>query len=138
MNPAFWPSAHLGCQAPAAGQARDDRLSGAVAEAVEREPRHVRADGAIPGTSSLVHNLLRCTQATIQADRQGNCPVVSKRQGCDPVEQYLDFARELADDLLVIGRGQAAVAGAKGDTEERELRRYPRSSSDPTGGASWI
>jgi urea transport system ATP-binding protein len=40
------------------------------------------------------------------------------------VEQYLDFAREVADDLLVMDRGQVVVAGAKSDVDEAEVRRY--------------
>jgi urea transport system ATP-binding protein len=40
------------------------------------------------------------------------------------VEQYLDFAREVADDLLVMDRGQVVVAGAKADVDEDEVRRY--------------
>jgi urea transport system ATP-binding protein len=40
------------------------------------------------------------------------------------VEQYLDFAREVADDLLVMDRGRVVVAGTKGDADEAEIRRY--------------
>jgi urea transport system ATP-binding protein len=40
------------------------------------------------------------------------------------VEQYLDFAREVADDLVVMDRGQIVVARAKGDVDEAEVRRY--------------
>ena len=40
------------------------------------------------------------------------------------VEQYLDFAREVADDLLVMDRGQVFVAGARGDVDEADVRRY--------------
>jgi len=40
------------------------------------------------------------------------------------VEQYLDFAREVADDLLVMDRGQIVVAGAKGEVDEAVVRRY--------------
>jgi urea transport system ATP-binding protein len=40
------------------------------------------------------------------------------------VEQYLDFAREVADDLLVLDRGQVVVAGANGDVDEAEVRQY--------------
>jgi urea transport system ATP-binding protein len=40
------------------------------------------------------------------------------------VEQYLDFAREVADDLLVMDRGRVVVAGTKGDVDEAEIRRY--------------
>jgi urea transport system ATP-binding protein len=38
------------------------------------------------------------------------------------VEQYLDFARELADDLLVMDRGRVVVAG--GELDEADARRY--------------
>jgi urea transport system ATP-binding protein len=40
------------------------------------------------------------------------------------VEQYLDFAREVADDLLVMDRGQVVVAGTQGDVDEADVRRY--------------
>jgi urea transport system ATP-binding protein len=40
------------------------------------------------------------------------------------VEQYLEFAREVADDLLVMDRGQVVLAGAKGDVDEAAIRRY--------------
>jgi urea transport system ATP-binding protein len=40
------------------------------------------------------------------------------------VEQYLDFAREVADNLLVMDRGQVVVAGAKSDVDENDVRRY--------------
>ena len=40
------------------------------------------------------------------------------------VEQYLDFARELADDLLVMDRGRVVVAGPRGELDEAEVRRY--------------
>ena len=59
---------HLGRQAPATGQARDDRLGGAAAEAVEREPRHVR----VPAEGRLVVR---------PAGQQQQCP-----RARDPVE----------------------------------------------------
>jgi urea transport system ATP-binding protein len=40
------------------------------------------------------------------------------------IEQYLDFAREVADDLLVMDRGRVVVAGTKGAVDEAEVRRY--------------
>jgi urea transport system ATP-binding protein len=40
------------------------------------------------------------------------------------VEQYLDFAREVGDNLLVMDRGQVVVAGAKDAVDEAEVRRY--------------
>jgi urea transport system ATP-binding protein len=41
-----------------------------------------------------------------------------------PVEQYLDFARELADDLRVMERGRVVVAGGRGELDEADVRRY--------------
>jgi hypothetical protein len=41
----------------------------------------------------------------VQADRQRNCPVGIEGEAASlAIEQYLDFAREVEDDLLVIGR----------------------------------
>lgn len=43
------------------------------------------------------------------------------------VEQYFDFARELADDFAVLDRGEVVMAGARADmdgTREAELRRW--------------
>jgi urea transport system ATP-binding protein len=39
------------------------------------------------------------------------------------VEQYFDFARELADDFLVMDRGAVVVAGDRGSMVEAEVRR---------------
>ncbi len=40
------------------------------------------------------------------------------------VEQYLDFAREIADHLIVIERGEVVVDGPKSEVDEAEVRRY--------------
>ncbi len=40
------------------------------------------------------------------------------------VEQYLDFAREIADDLIVMDRGEVVVAGAKSEVNEAVVKRY--------------
>ncbi len=40
------------------------------------------------------------------------------------VEQYLDFAREVADRLVVMDRGEVVLAGAKEELDEGEVRRY--------------
>jgi urea transport system ATP-binding protein len=40
------------------------------------------------------------------------------------VEQYLDFAREIADDLIVMDRGEVVVAGAKSEVNEAVVERY--------------
>ena len=39
-------------------------------------------------------------------------------------ERVLAIAREVADDLLVMDRGQIVVAGAKGEVDELVVRRY--------------
>jgi urea transport system ATP-binding protein len=40
------------------------------------------------------------------------------------VEQYLDFARELADSIAIMDRGQIVVAGAPSELDEKNVRRY--------------
>ena len=40
------------------------------------------------------------------------------------VEQYLDFARELADRYVVMERGEVVLAGVKGEIDEARVRGY--------------
>ncbi len=40
------------------------------------------------------------------------------------VEQYFDFARELADDYIVMDRGAVVLGGDKADMVDREVRSY--------------
>lgn len=40
------------------------------------------------------------------------------------VEQYFDFAHELADKLVVMDRGESILAGDKGDLLERDVRKH--------------
>jgi urea transport system ATP-binding protein len=40
------------------------------------------------------------------------------------VEQYLEFARDIADDLIVMDRGEVVVAGAKSEVDEGVVKRY--------------
>jgi len=40
------------------------------------------------------------------------------------VEQYLDFAKELADTVAVMDRGEIVFAGTAGDLDSDEVRRY--------------
>ena len=40
------------------------------------------------------------------------------------VEQYLEFAREVADDLIVMDRSEVVVAGAKSEVDEGVVKRY--------------
>lgn len=40
------------------------------------------------------------------------------------VEQYFEFARDLADNFVVMDRGEVVMAGPKSDFEEADVRRY--------------
>jgi len=40
------------------------------------------------------------------------------------VEQYFEFARDLADDFAVMDRGEIVMAGARADLDEAEVRRH--------------
>jgi urea transport system ATP-binding protein len=40
------------------------------------------------------------------------------------VEQYLDFAREIADHLVVMDRGEVVVSGGKDDLRDDDVRRF--------------
>lgn len=40
------------------------------------------------------------------------------------VEQYFEFARDLADDFAVMDRGEIVMAGARADLDESEVRRH--------------
>ena len=40
------------------------------------------------------------------------------------VEQYFEFARDLADDFAVLDRGAVVIAGPKADMIEGEVRGY--------------
>jgi urea transport system ATP-binding protein len=40
------------------------------------------------------------------------------------VEQYLDFARELADSIVIMERGEVVLAGRNADLDDAEMKRY--------------
>ncbi|MDG2195868.1 MAG: ABC transporter ATP-binding protein, partial [SAR324 cluster bacterium] len=40
------------------------------------------------------------------------------------VEQYFDFARELADEYVVMGRGEVVLAGSEKEVQPHEVRRW--------------
>ena len=39
------------------------------------------------------------------------------------VEQYFEFARDLADTFLVLDRGQCVLSGSRADMDEQDVRR---------------
>ena len=39
------------------------------------------------------------------------------------VEQYFDFAKELADQFIVMDRGEVVLSGAPSELEEADVRR---------------
>ena len=40
------------------------------------------------------------------------------------VEQYFDFARELADEYVVMDRGEVVLAGSKKEVQPHDVRRW--------------
>ena len=40
------------------------------------------------------------------------------------VEQYFEFARDLADTFVVMDRGEVVMSGPKSELEEADVRRY--------------
>jgi len=40
------------------------------------------------------------------------------------VEQYFEFARDLADRYAVLDRGEVVIDGAIADMDETDVRRY--------------
>ena len=40
------------------------------------------------------------------------------------VEQYFEFARDLADDYAVMDRGEVVLSGRGADMSEADVRRY--------------
>jgi urea transport system ATP-binding protein len=40
------------------------------------------------------------------------------------VEQYLDFARELADQIVIMERGEVVLAGRNAELDDAEMKRY--------------
>jgi urea transport system ATP-binding protein len=87
----------------------------AIARALVMRPRLLLLDEPIEGIQPSI--IRQIGEVIRRLAAQGEMAILL-------VEQYLDFAREVADDLLVMDRGQVVVAGAKGDVDEAEVRRY--------------
>ena len=40
------------------------------------------------------------------------------------VEQYFEFARDLADDFVVMDRGEVVLSGTQTEVDEADVRRH--------------
>ena len=87
----------------------------AIARALVTRPRLLVLDepteGIQPSIIKDIENVIR-----VLADR-GEMAIVL-------VEQYFEFARDLADDYAVMDRGEIVVAGAGKDMVEADVRRH--------------
>ena len=87
----------------------------AIARALVARPRLLVLDEPTEGIQpSIIKDIGR---AISYLRAQGNLAILL-------VEQYLDFARELADSIAVMDRGQIALAGPADALSDAEVRRY--------------
>jgi urea transport system ATP-binding protein len=87
----------------------------AIARALVTKPRLMVLDEPTEGIQpSIIKDIGRVIKTLAQ----------SGRMAILLVEQYFEFARELADDFAVMDRGEVVLAGPVGDMVERDVRRY--------------
>jgi len=87
----------------------------AIARALVTRPRLLILDDPTEGIQpSIIKDIGRILRRL--ADR-GDMAILL-------VEQYFDFARELADRYVVLQRGEVVLAGEAGTVDEEEVRRY--------------
>ncbi len=87
----------------------------AIARALVTRPRLLVLDEPTEGIQPSI--IKQIGEVIVRLAAQGEMAILL-------VEQYLDFAREVGDNLLVMDRGQVVVAGAKDAVDEAEVRRY--------------
>jgi len=87
----------------------------AIARALVTRPRLLILDEPTEGI-----------QPSIIKDIQNVISLLRSRGGMAVllVEQYFEFARDLADDYLVMDRGEAVLSGLGAEMDEAEVRRY--------------
>ena len=87
----------------------------AIARALVTRPRLLMLDepteGIQPSIIKQIGQVIRSLAA------RGDMAIVL-------VEQYLDFAREIADHFVVMDRGEVVVSGGKDDLRDDDVRRF--------------
>jgi urea transport system ATP-binding protein len=87
----------------------------AIARALVTRPRLLVLDEPTEGIQpSIIKDIGRVLE---HLRRQGGMAILL-------VEQYLDFAKTLADRLLIMDRGQVVLAGRPDELDERDVRRH--------------
>lgn len=87
----------------------------AIARALVLRPRLLILDEPTEGIQpSIIKDIKRVIQGLAQ---EGRMAILL-------VEQYFDFAHDLADRLVVMDRGESVLAGRKGELLERDVRRH--------------
>jgi urea transport system ATP-binding protein len=87
----------------------------AIARALITKPRLLILDEPTEGIQpSIIKDIGRVIRTLAQ----------SGRMAVLLVEQYFDFARDLADDFVVMDRGEVVLAGPAATMVERDVRRY--------------
>src|SRR5579863_10321887 len=87
----------------------------AIARALVTRPRLLILDEPTEGIQpSIIKDIGRVIRTLAQ----------SGRMAVLLVEQYFDFARDLADDFVVMERGEVVLAGTAGEMVESDVRRY--------------
>lgn len=87
----------------------------AIARALVLRPKLLILDEPTEGIQpSIIKDIKQVIQGLAQ---EGHMAILL-------VEQYFDFAHDLADRLVVMDRGQSVLAGNKGDLVERDVRKH--------------
>ena len=87
----------------------------AIARALAAKPRVLLLDEPTEGIQPSIIKLITSVIKSLR-DR-GNMAIIL-------VEQYFEFAFELADKIIVMERGNVALDGAKTDLDKQTVRKY--------------